>query len=157
MKRAYLDQKDYLRMAAGLGGDARYARDAEVFEKLTAHVQAGELTVYFSWAHFVEALRFRGENTTTLQRYCEVADGLTQGNCIVLHHELLEAELERFLSSRFGFQPSHSAAYAYGKWADALGKQDETPDPFIYLRERMSALIEGCQLALLRKNWRARL
>ena len=73
MKRAYLDQKDSLRMAAGLSGDNRFSRDAEIFHRLYTLVQRGDRTIYFSSAHFVEALRYRGEDRTTLQRYCEAA------------------------------------------------------------------------------------
>src|SRR5438105_3187196 len=59
MYRVYLDQKDYSRMAQGLGGVADCAEDAKAYTVLQRMVEMGSIRIYFSWAHFVEALRYK--------------------------------------------------------------------------------------------------
>jgi hypothetical protein len=121
MERVYLDQKDFSRMAQGLSGATDCAGDREAYEILHRLVGDEKITVYFSWGHIVEGLRYKGNRTDRLQAYCKVVDTLTKGHCLLVFHELQERELEVNLAQIFDFPTELDLkGYAYGKYADAL-------------------------------------
>jgi hypothetical protein len=148
MRRVYLDQKDFVRIAHGLAGASEYRTDVEAYRVLESLVDLGKIRVYFSWAHFMEALRYRGERPDLLREYCVAVDRLTQGHCVVFPKEREHRELELALAHRYTFPTTLLAeSYAYGKWADAMPGLREDVDMKAEfkrsLRERADKLPPG--------------
>lgn len=133
--KIYLDQKDYSRIARGLAGDKTFQKDLTVFEHLKSQVTAGNIVIYFSWCHIVEAMRYDNEHTELLEPYCEAVDTLSGGNCIIFPDEITRREIELLLAKHFVFTPSISnETYAFGKYQEALGGNwipEETGHPIL--------------------------
>ncbi len=75
--KIYLDQKDYSRIAKGLAGNHKYTLDLSVYHFLIDLVNSGKIRIYFSWCHFIEALKYEQE-IDMLKPYCRVIDTLTR-------------------------------------------------------------------------------
>ena len=130
--KIYLDTKDYIRIAEGILGNKDRTEDYEGYKTLLGLVKSDQIKIYFSWCHFYEALKYKGQNRKFLETYCDVIDSLTQGNCIIWPQELDKRELEIFFAESFNFTSSISrTSYPYGKDVDAIidgGFQDlESP------------------------------
>ena len=83
MKKIYLDQKDYSKIARGMTGISDYQRDVEIYNELLKKVNSSEIRIYFSFCHMIEALKYHIEGSTFLDNYCEVIDSLTRGHCLL--------------------------------------------------------------------------
>lgn len=117
--KIYLDQKDYSRIGKGLAGNQKCDTDLTVYHFLLNLVNSGKIRIYFSWCHFIEALKYEQE-IDILEPYCKTIDSLTQGHCIKWVDELEKTELELILSRQFNFKTSIPDDYPYGKFIDAI-------------------------------------
>ncbi len=127
--KIYLDQKDYSRIGKGLVGNQKCDTDLTVYHFLIKLVNSGKIRIYFSWCHFIEALKYEQE-IDIVEPYCQVIDSLTQGHCIKWIDALQKTELELFLSRQFNFNTSISDDYPYGKFVDALPFTDDLISDF---------------------------
>jgi hypothetical protein len=119
--RVYLDHKDYIRITGGLRGSIDCRVDAEIYTLLRQLVEEEKITIYFSWVHICEALKYEGKDLEILEQYCEVIETLTRGNCLLSPLDLRKRELELFLSGEFNFATLlNRENLAYGKYSDAL-------------------------------------
>ena len=119
--KVYLDHKDYVRITGGLCGSPIYREDVETYKLLQELVQKGKITVYFSWVHVCEALKYDGKDVEIQERYCEVIESLTWGNCLIGPLDIRKRELEVFFSEEFGYPTQlKRESLAYGKYSDAL-------------------------------------
>jgi hypothetical protein len=124
--KIYLDHKDYIQITRGLLGDKNCKEDVDSYKTLLNFVENDKVIIYFSWVHFCEALRYKGQQADVLNTYCEVVDSLTKGNCIIFPYELQKRELELYLSKEFNFETEiPTKEYPYGKYMEAL-----TIEPF---------------------------
>lgn len=128
--KIYLDQKDYSRIGKGLSGNHECAKDLEVYHFLMNLVNSDKIRIYFSWCHYIEALRYDEQKIDLLIPYCQVIDSLTKGYCIKWVDELEKSELELFLSRQFGFIPSITNDYPYGKFIDAFSLANDIVSDF---------------------------
>jgi hypothetical protein len=125
--KVYLDQKDFSRIARGLIGEKEYKTDSEVYDFLKERVASGDLTIYFSWCHVVEAVKYHDLRGDLWRVYCNVVDTLTDGNCIVGPATLVKREVELFLAKKFNFRTALSKeSYGYGKYVEALSTKPTT-------------------------------
>lgn len=119
--KVYLDHKDYVNITRGLLGDKERRDDVETFELLHSFVEQGKATVYFSWVHIFEALKYDGTDSDILGQYCEAIEALTRGNCLLGLLDLRKREIEVFLSEEFGTPTKFNREkLAYGKYSEAL-------------------------------------
>ena len=93
-------------------------------------VNSDKIRIYFSWCHYIEALRYDEQKIDLLIPYCQVIDSLTKGYCIKWVDELEKSELELFLSRQFGFIPSITNDYPYGKFIDAFSLANDIVSDF---------------------------
>lgn len=128
--KIYLDQKDYSRIGKGLSGNHECAKDLEVYHFLMNLVNSDKIRIYFSWCHYIEALRYDEQKIDLLIPYCQVIDSLTKGYCIKWVDELEKSELELFLSRQFGFIPSITNDYPYGIFIDAFSLANDLVSDF---------------------------
>jgi hypothetical protein len=137
--KIYLDTKDYIRISEGILRNSGRREDLEAYNVLLSLVKSGRITVYFSWCHYYEALKYEGQ--TIVGTYCDVVDSLTQGNCIVYPLDLEKRELEIYMSKSFGFHTSVSGeSYPYGKTIDAFGGMDFEVSPLESMRKTINSL-----------------
>lgn len=119
--KIYLDHKDYIRITRGLLGYPACKDDVETYKALLSFVENDKVVIYFSWVHFCEALKYKGQQADILNTYCEVVDSLTKGNCIISPYELQKRELELYLSKNFNLEIKIPIKeYPYGKYMEAL-------------------------------------
>lgn len=119
--KIYLDHKDYIRITRGLLGDKNCKEDVETYKTLLNFVENDKVIIYFSWVHFCEALKYKGQQADVLNTYCEVVDSLTKGNCIIFPYELQKREIELYLSKEFNFETEiPTKEYPYGKYMEAF-------------------------------------
>jgi len=135
MLRVYLDQKDFSRIAKGRSGVLDCTEDAAVSDLLEELVNQGQIRIYFSWAHVVEALRYQQDQLPLLEPYCDLVDKLTGGHCVRFPLELERLELELALAKRFGFPTDlDQREYPYGRYATAVGL---FPSPDLELKDQL--------------------
>ena len=126
--KIYLDHKDYIRITRGLLGDKNCKEDVETYKTLLNFVENDKVIIYFSWVHFCEALKYKGQQADVLNTYCEVVDSLTKGNCIIFPYELQKREIELYLSKEFNFETEiPTKEYPYGKYMEALVSEPLEP------------------------------
>jgi|GEM_PF-4845362 len=119
--KVYLDQKDYSCIARGLNRESGYEKYREIYDTLLGLVNDKRITVYFSVYHIIESLRYGGIGGELWDLHCDVVDTLTNGHCLISKKNLIERELNLFLSREFNFQPSFvREEYPYGKFKDAV-------------------------------------
>lgn len=119
--KVYLDHKDYVRITSGLRGSPNCREDMETYEILNELVHKGKITIYFSWVHVCEALKYDGTDSEIQERYCDVIETLTRGNCLIGPLDIRKRELEFFFAKEFGFPTQLiRESIAYGKYSDAL-------------------------------------
>lgn len=125
VRRIYLDQKDYSRIAKGLLGGSHFREDLEAYHFLISLSHSQKLLVYSSWCHLLEALKYDEEKIRLLIPYCQAIDSLTNGNCIIWPETIEKKELELFFSKHFGFSTRISEKdYPYGKPKDLISIGD---------------------------------
>lgn len=119
--KLFLDQKDYSCIARGLCGQNGYNEYVEIYDKLRKLSDSGKITIYYSWSHLVESLRYKDLSSDLWLKHCHTVDRLTNGNCILFPLKIEERELELFLSKQFNvYSEFHISDYPFGKTKDAV-------------------------------------
>lgn len=127
----YLDQKDYSCIARGLYGEESYKPYISIYNSLKNLSDSGRTTIFFSWTHIIESLRYYDLTSELWKIHSNVVDTLTKGNCIIFPAYLEERELELFLSDNFGFENQYSkSSYAFGFYKDAVPAKKIEDIPF---------------------------
>lgn len=129
--KIYLDQKDFSSIARGLFGENGFESYSRIFDLLKGLVESEEITIFFSWSHIIESLRYYDLTSQFWDIHCEVIDILTKGNCIIFPIDIEKRELELFLSNNFGFHSRFSKTnYPFGKFKDAVSIENSHNVPF---------------------------
>lgn len=119
--RIFLDQKDFSSIARGLVGEKGFELYPRHFEFLKSLVESQKITIYFTWAHIIESLRYYDLTGKLWNIHCEVVETLTKGNCIRFPIDLEKREVELFISEHFSIATKLSRPnYAFGKYRDAV-------------------------------------
>ena len=115
MLNIYLDQKDYIRIAWGLLGEDDYEEDVTTYQYLLSQIESGFVKVFYTSVHLEESTDYYPVGSRQFDKYVEVLQSLTNGNCIISFTDLLKREIHIFLSNKFGFDSIYSnSAYPYG-------------------------------------------
>jgi len=119
--KLFLDQKDYSCIARGLCGQNGYDEYVKIYDKLRRLSDSGKITIYYSWSHLVESLRYKDLSSDLWLQHCHTVDCLTKGKCILFPLKIEERELELFLSKQFNvYSNFHISDYPFGKTKDAV-------------------------------------
>ena len=119
--KLFLDQKDYSCIARGLCGQNDYDEYVEIYDRLRKLSDSGKITIYYSWSHLVESLRYKDLSSDLWLKHCHAVDCLTKGNCILFPLKVEERELELFLSKHFNvYSDFHISDYPFGTTKDAV-------------------------------------
>jgi hypothetical protein len=128
--RLYLDQKDFGRIADALVRQDYSSPDFTAYDQLKRLVTTGDVRIYFSFVHIVEAFRFGDPRSEVALAYCEAVDSLTEGHCIRYPPHLERAELELALAELTGAtSTSDKASYPYGQYGQAVTTDGLQLDP----------------------------